>query len=258
MSDSTAAVFNTDDSDLDLLLDQAKVTLARKEEEAQREKKARAAAQSRGAKAGSKPAALSVPLRLDVGEGIADSLFIKMNSRTGVAKLDLDKVYRSEQGGSSSAKPAAEIEATRKDPTIKGKTAKEIADERASTAGSKWFGMKAPVLTQEVKNDLRVLQLRNVLDPKRFYKKNASSGKIPKYFETGTIIEGATEFYSGRLTKKERRNNLVDELLADKQARDYFKRKVSEIQTHNASGGKSWYKGSTNYKPKSNFKRQRK
>ncbi|KAJ2406967.1 rrna-processing protein fcf2 [Coemansia sp. RSA 2531] len=109
-----------------------------------------------------------------------------------------------------------------------------------------------------------VLQLRNVLDPKRFYKKDASAKKIPKYFEVGTIIEGPTEFYSSRLTKKERKTTLVDELLADKQARDYFKRKVNEIHAHNNSGGKNWYKKTTaaakggNSKTGHKAKRQRK
>ncbi|KAJ2289642.1 rrna-processing protein fcf2, partial [Coemansia sp. RSA 2706] len=84
------------------------------------------------------------------------------------------------------------------------------------------------------------------------------------YFEMGTIIEGPTEFYSSRLTKKERRQNLVDELLADKNARDYFKRKVSDIHAHNESGGKKWHrarmaksKGKGKPEPKGN-KRQRK
>lgn len=31
----------------------------------------------------------------------------------------------------------------------------------------------------------------------------------------GTVIESATEFYTGRLTKKERKATLADELLSD-------------------------------------------
>ncbi|KAJ1961321.1 rrna-processing protein fcf2 [Dipsacomyces acuminosporus] len=240
MSASAAPVFATDDSDLDLLLSQAKDALARKQEETQKEEeRTRAASQAKSAKQNKGIAALSVPLRLDVGDNVSDSLFIKIDSKTGAAKLDLEK-------------------ATKQDPTTQRKQAKERAEERASTAGKNWFGMKAPVLTQEIKNDLRVLQLRNVLDPKRFYKKNSGNTKVPKYFEMGTIIEGATEFYSGRLTKKERRNNLVDELLADKQARDYFKRKVDEIQAHNVSGGKGWYRANFKYDPKSKSKKLRK
>lgn len=33
--------------------------------------------------------------------------------------------------------------------------------------------------------------------------------------QVGTVIESATEFYTGRLTKKERKASLADELLGD-------------------------------------------
>jgi len=35
----------------------------------------------------------------------------------------------------------------------------------------------------------------------------------------GTIIEGPTEYFSGRLKKKERKQTIVDEILADKRIR---------------------------------------
>ncbi|CAJ0750530.1 18058_t:CDS:2 [Entrophospora sp. SA101] len=82
--------------------------------------------------------------------------------------------------------------------------------------------MPKPEITPEIKNDLQVLKLRNVLDPKRFYKKD-NSKKFPKYFQIGTIIEGPTEFYSSRLPRKERKQTIVDELLADDQAKKYYK-----------------------------------
>uniref|UniRef100_A0A8B9HT14 Fcf2 pre-rRNA processing C-terminal domain-containing protein n=1 Tax=Astyanax mexicanus TaxID=7994 RepID=A0A8B9HT14_ASTMX len=42
--------------------------------------------------------------------------------------------------------------------------------------------MKAPELTEELKNDLKALKMRSVMDPKRFYKKNDREG-FPKYFQ---------------------------------------------------------------------------
>jgi hypothetical protein len=54
--------------------------------------------------------------------------------------------------------------------------------ERQKTAGNGWFGMKAPELTDELKNDLRALKMRAGMDPKRFYKKNDRDG-FPKYFQ---------------------------------------------------------------------------
>lgn len=44
--------------------------------------------------------------------------------------------------------------------------------------------MKAPELTEELKNDLKALQMRSAMDPKRFYKKNDREG-FPKYFQVG-------------------------------------------------------------------------
>ena len=50
------------------------------------------------------------------------------------------------------------------------------------TKGKNWFEMKAPEMTEELKNDLTVIQYRNILDPKQFYK--APDRKVlPKYFQ---------------------------------------------------------------------------
>lgn len=42
--------------------------------------------------------------------------------------------------------------------------------------------MKAPELTEELRNDLKALKMRSAMDPKRFYKKNDREG-FPKYFQ---------------------------------------------------------------------------
>lgn len=64
--------------------------------------------------------------------------------------------------------------------------------ERQKTAGDGWFGMRAPELTDELKNDLKALKMRASMDPKRFYKKNDRDG-FPKYFQvyrqsTGYVV----------------------------------------------------------------------
>ena len=61
----------------------------------------------------------------------------------------------------------------------------EFQKERQKTAGDGWFGMKAPELTDELKNDLKALKMRAGMDPKRFYKKNDRDG-FPKYFQVGS------------------------------------------------------------------------
>ncbi|CAI9094547.1 OLC1v1030307C1 [Oldenlandia corymbosa var. corymbosa] len=82
--------------------------------------------------------------------------------------------------------------------------------------------MPAPTITPELKKDLQLLKLRSVLDPKRHYKKGDSKSKtLPKFFQMGTVIEPASEYYTGRLSKKERKNTLADELLSDSNLTQY-------------------------------------
>lgn len=45
--------------------------------------------------------------------------------------------------------------------------------------------MKAPEITEELKNDIQVVQMRSALDPKHFYKRNEMK-TIPKYFEVSS------------------------------------------------------------------------
>jgi hypothetical protein len=58
----------------------------------------------------------------------------------------------------------------------------------------------------------------------------------------GTIIEGPTEFFSARLTNKERKRTFVEEILASENASGRFKNKYGEIQASKTSGKKEFYK----------------
>lgn len=58
--------------------------------------------------------------------------------------------------------------------------------ERSKTKGKGWFNMSAPELTEERENDLKILQMRSVLDPKHFYKKNDLK-VLPKYYQVKTL-----------------------------------------------------------------------
>ena len=53
--------------------------------------------------------------------------------------------------------------------------------------GDQWFNLPATEVTEEIKNDLEVLQMRGALDPKRFYKKNTNK-ELPKYFQVGRYV----------------------------------------------------------------------
>lgn len=90
---------------------------------------------------------------------------------------------------------------------------------------------------------MQLLQMRGTaLDPSRHYKKGSLKARVPKYAHVGRIVEGPADFYSGRLTRKERKKTLLDELMAaDKQSGKY-KSKYEDIQSRKTSGKKAFYK----------------
>jgi hypothetical protein len=143
-----------------------------------------------------------------------------------------------------------EVEALmRKTAAAEDKLARENdRTSRGKSAGSKWFNMQGHELTKENERDLQLIKMRSVLDPKRFYKAYDHKGKraLPKVFQVGTMIEGAHEFKSGRLTKKQRKETFADELMADSSFKHYAKQKFLDVQTTKGSGGKKWYKGKKN------------
>ncbi|XP_075792676.1 deoxynucleotidyltransferase terminal-interacting protein 2 [Pelodiscus sinensis] len=111
---------------------------------------------------------------------------------------------------------------------------KQRKAEREKTTGDGWFGMKAPEMTNELKNDLKALKMRASIDPKHFYKKNDRDG-LPKYFQVGTVVDSPVDFYHARIPKKQRKRTIVEELLADSEFRRYNKRKYQEIMTEKAA-----------------------
>lgn len=100
--------------------------------------------------------------------------------------------------------------------------------QRDKTKGKQWFNLPAPEMTEEVKRDLEIIQMRSALDPKQFYKRNDMK-TLPKYFQIGKVIDSPLDYYSGRMTNKERKRTIVDELMADAEFSKYNKRKYKEI-----------------------------
>jgi len=101
-----------------------------------------------------------------------------------------------------------------------------------NTAGSGWFGMNPSPMTDQLKTDISIIRSRNYLDPKKFYK--SSDNFDGKVLQVGTVIEGSAEFYSSRLAKKDRRQNITEEIMADATVTNYAKRKYNEVQQERA------------------------
>lgn len=108
--------------------------------------------------------------------------------------------------------------------------------------GKDWFTMPKPSdhMKKQLQRDLLLIKHRAALDPKRHYKKD--KWQVPDRFSVGTIIEDKTEFFSSRLTNKQRKSTILESLMTDDQTNKYFKRKYSEIQVQKTSGKKGHYK----------------
>ncbi|RAL08402.1 Fcf2 domain-containing protein [Aspergillus homomorphus CBS 101889] len=119
------------------------------------------------------------------------------------------------------------------------------------TAGKDWFNLPKTELTAELRRDLQLLRMRSVLDPKRHYKKENGKSQIPTYSQIGTVVEGPTEFFSGRIAKRDRKKTFVDEALAIEKESKRFEANYRNIQSAKQSGKKAFYK---NLRSKRNFR----
>lgn len=119
---------------------------------------------------------------------------------------------------------------------------KKIAENKKATAGEQWYNLPRTDLTPELKRDLQLLKMRNVLDPHRHYKKDNGKLRPPEYSQVGTIVEGPTEYYSARLSNKDRKRTFVEEVLAGEQATGRFQKKYGDVQVNKTSGKKAYYK----------------
>ena len=66
--------------------------------------------------------------------------------------------------------------------------------------------------------------------------------QAPEYSQVGTIVEGPTEFFSGRIENAQRKKTFVEEVLAGEQETKRFKKKYGELQDKKTSGKKAYYK----------------
>ncbi|RSL72380.1 hypothetical protein CEP54_000944 [Fusarium duplospermum] len=114
-----------------------------------------------------------------------------------------------------------------------------LKSKEKTTAGANWFDLPKTVLTPEFKRDWQLLRMRGILDPK--HQKKALRASAPEYSQVGEIIAGPTEFYSARLTRKERKATMLEEVMSTYD-KDKFTNKYAGIQKQKTSGKKAFYK----------------
>lgn len=98
-------------------------------------------------------------------------------------------------------------------------------------------------LTPQLKRDLQLLRMRDVLaQGKQHYKKDSSRPLIPEYSHVGTVVAGRTEWFNGRASKKEQKRSLLEQTLEQERLSKKFKSKYGDIQAAKTSGKKGHYK----------------
>lgn len=109
--------------------------------------------------------------------------------------------------------------------------------DKSISLGKGWFDFKPIDLDENLKRDIKIIQMRNYLDPKRFYK---NPDKIQNVVHVGTVIEGPSEYKSSRLNRKDRKQSIVDEILHDRAITSYSKRTYLSIQAEKSSKKKTF------------------
>jgi hypothetical protein len=76
----------------------------------------------------------------------------------------------------------------------------------------------------------------------RFYKNPDRTGKV---LHVGTVIGGFADSKSSRLTNKERKQSILDEVLADKKIKKYSKDRYLAIQQEKSNKRKTFKKSTS-------------
>ncbi|GFR40687.1 hypothetical protein Agub_g1278 [Astrephomene gubernaculifera] len=105
----------------------------------------------------------------------------------------------------------------------------KVAEKESEADRKRWFELPTTKITDEVKQELRLLRLRGAYDPKRFYK-SFDETKFPKRFQIGTVVDNPQDFYSSRLTGRERGASITQELLADPVVTAVRKKRYAKLQ----------------------------
>ncbi|KAG2523264.1 hypothetical protein BBO99_00005669 [Phytophthora kernoviae] len=169
-----------------------------------------------------------VPNQLDSGASQYKNFFdFKKGKNSNVATLRAD------------ARAAEEASVVARGQKVMAHSERQRAEsQRKKSAGRRWFNFESEEMTADARRDFALLKMRNYLDPKKFYKSSDHSNGLPKHFQMGVVIEGAHEFHSARLTKKQRRQTFTDEIMADEAIVQYTHRVASNIQKARSNQGR--------------------
>eukprot|EP00871_Galdieria_phlegrea_P001034 jgi/Galph1/1931/GphlegSOOS_G600.1 len=99
------------------------------------------------------------------------------------------------------------------------------------TTGKEWFDMPAvPTNDTETLKAVQLLHLRKFMYPNRFYKSLGSEKSKHRFYQIGTVQDQAEDFYSSRLSRRERKRSFTDEVLSDPHLKTSTKTRYTKIQ----------------------------
>ncbi|KNB43754.1 rRNA-processing protein FCF2-like protein [Blastocystis sp. subtype 4] len=78
-----------------------------------------------------------------------------------------------------------------------------------------FWELVTPEMTPEVKRELEILSMRGYWDTKSFFKGDRKKRELPKEFELGRVVSGNFDSRRQRLTRREIKASLADELASD-------------------------------------------
>lgn len=170
---------------------------------------------------------------------LADALIhanvIESNLKTSLNHVnDASKILDCATSVKNLAREASKSVLSKAKTDVQTQKEEKTPKKESESAGRKWFGMKSMAGRPGAKEAVELLKMRGYMDPKKFFKKDSKMEKeFPKVFQLGTVTTGAHEFYSARLTKKERAPSIVEEILRDKEKLHYVKKKFEDVQKAN-------------------------
>ncbi|KAL9595802.1 MAG: hypothetical protein Q9219_006217 [cf. Caloplaca sp. 3 TL-2023] len=129
----------------------------------------------------------------------------------------------------------------RSPPMVETALPKANTKEDKPSAGPEWYHLPAMNPSHELKQDLRLLKMRSTWDPKRHYKSDNGRPLVPNYAQIGTILEGPAEYYSSRISKRDRKRTFLEAILAADEGSGRFQSKYTEIQSSKTSGRRAFY-----------------
>jgi Fcf2 pre-rRNA processing len=131
-------------------------------------------------------------------------------------KSGLEKVRRQAMAHEVSKASSKMMTSTQSAQISNFKTGKKRQSPNKSILGKgTWYkDMISTPITDEIKRDINVLQYRNYIDPKKFYKSADKIDIQTTPIQVGTVIEGMDEYYSNRLSKKQRKGTFTEEIIS--------------------------------------------